>query len=98
MYRLWQILDRANTGPFCEVEDFNKKIFMPKLKEVIKKYAINMIQTIRYPTTMTLPIGFGRRPASYSLKSACSMSTLIVVSLSKNRNLRKPSTMHQGAI
>ena len=37
MYRLWQILDRANTGPFCEVEDFNKKIFMPKLKEVIKK-------------------------------------------------------------
>jgi hypothetical protein len=40
MYRLWQILDRANTGPFCEVEDFNKKIFMPKLKEVIKKYGI----------------------------------------------------------
>ena len=40
MYKLWQFLDRANTGPFCEVDDFNKKLFMPKMKEVIKKYGI----------------------------------------------------------
>ena len=98
MYRMWQILDRANTGPFCEVEDFNKKLFMPKLKEVIKNTGSSMTQIIRYPMTMTSPTGSGRRHVSYFLKSECLTSTRIVVSLSKNLSLRKPSTMHQGAI
>ena len=40
MYKMWEIMERANTGPFCEVEDFNVKIFMPKIKELIKKYEI----------------------------------------------------------
>ena len=40
MYKLWQFLDRANTGPFCEVDDFNKRLFMPKMKELIKKYGV----------------------------------------------------------
>jgi len=37
---MWEIMERANTGPFCEDEDFLYKIFMPKMKEVIKKYNI----------------------------------------------------------
>jgi len=39
-YRLWEIQERSNTGPFCEENDFLPKIFTPKLKEVIKKYQI----------------------------------------------------------
>ena len=41
MYKMWEILERANTGPFCEEEEFLYKIFMPKMKEVIKKYGIH---------------------------------------------------------
>jgi hypothetical protein len=40
MYKMWEIMERANTGPFCEDDDFVYKIFMPKMKEVIKKYGI----------------------------------------------------------
>ncbi|OQY23431.1 MAG: hypothetical protein B6I35_03700, partial [Anaerolineaceae bacterium 4572_32.2] len=40
MYKMWEIMERANTGPFCEADDFNYKVFMPKMKEVIKKYDI----------------------------------------------------------
>jgi methylamine---corrinoid protein Co-methyltransferase len=40
MYKMWDLLERANTGPFCENDDFNHKIFMPKMNEVIKKYDI----------------------------------------------------------
>ena len=39
-YRLWEIQDRSNTGPFCEENDFLPKLFTPKLKEVIRKYEI----------------------------------------------------------
>lgn len=39
-YKMWEIMERANTGPFCEDDDFLYKIFMPKMKEVIKKYDI----------------------------------------------------------
>ena len=39
-YRLWEILQRSNTGPHCEEDDFLPKIFTPKLQEVIKKYEI----------------------------------------------------------
>lgn len=39
-YKLWEILERANTGPFCEDDEFIYKIFMPKMKDVIEKYEI----------------------------------------------------------
>ncbi len=39
-YRLWEIQERSNTGPFCEENDFLPKVFAPKLQEVIKKYEI----------------------------------------------------------
>ena len=39
-YKMWEIMERANSGPFCEDDDFLYKIFMPKMKEVIKKYGI----------------------------------------------------------
>ena len=39
-YRLWEIQDRSNTGPFCDENDFLPKIFAQKLKEIIKKYDI----------------------------------------------------------
>ncbi|UCF91126.1 MAG: monomethylamine:corrinoid methyltransferase [Desulfobacterales bacterium] len=39
-YRIWEILQRSHTGPFCEEKDFMPKIFAPKLKEIVKKYAI----------------------------------------------------------
>jgi len=40
MYKMWEILERAHTGPFCENDDFTYKIFMPKVQEVVKKYDI----------------------------------------------------------
>ncbi|MGB3905093.1 MAG: monomethylamine:corrinoid methyltransferase [Anaerolineae bacterium] len=39
-YRMWEILERARTGPFCEDEPFIMERFMPELKEVIGKYGI----------------------------------------------------------
>jgi methylamine--corrinoid protein Co-methyltransferase len=39
-YKMWELMERANTGPFCEDEDFLHKIFMPKMNEVIEKYEI----------------------------------------------------------
>jgi methylamine--corrinoid protein Co-methyltransferase len=38
--RMWEILERARTGPFCEDEDFTMGRFMPKMQEVIRKYGI----------------------------------------------------------
>ncbi len=39
-YKMWEIMGRANTGPFCEDDEFLYKIFMPKMKGVIEKYGI----------------------------------------------------------
>jgi len=39
-YKMWEIMERANTGPFCEDEDFLHELFMPKLRQVIEKYEI----------------------------------------------------------
>ncbi len=39
-YKMWEIMERSNTGPFCEDEDFLQKLFMPKLQQVIEKYEI----------------------------------------------------------
>lgn len=39
-FKLWEIMERANTGPFCEDDDFIYKLFLPKMREVIAKYGI----------------------------------------------------------
>ena len=39
-YKLWEIMERAETGPFIEDEDFNYKVVVPKIKEVVEKYEI----------------------------------------------------------
>lgn len=39
-YKIWELMERANTGPFCEDEKFTMDVLMPKLKEVIAKYGI----------------------------------------------------------
>lgn len=39
-YKLWEIMERATTGPFCEDDDYLYKLFMPKLQEVIEKFNI----------------------------------------------------------
>ena len=39
-YRMWEILDRAKTGPLMDEEDFLPRRFTPTLKKLIKKYEI----------------------------------------------------------
>ncbi len=39
-YRMWEILDRSRTGPFCEDEPFIMERFMPALRRVIDKYGV----------------------------------------------------------
>jgi methylamine--corrinoid protein Co-methyltransferase len=39
-YRMWEILERARTGPFCEDDTFTMERFLPKMQEVIAKYRI----------------------------------------------------------
>lgn len=39
-FKMWEIMERASNGPFCEEEEFTTKLFMPKMKEVVKKYDI----------------------------------------------------------
>ena len=40
VWRINEVLDRAETGPICTERDFDLKILRPKLKDVIKKYDI----------------------------------------------------------
>jgi len=40
MVSFMEVIDRALAGPFCSEKDFDLKVFVPKLKEVIKKYEI----------------------------------------------------------
>ena len=39
-YKMWEIMDRANTGPFCEDDEFIYELFMPELQAVIEEYDI----------------------------------------------------------
>ncbi len=39
-YRMWEILERAKTGPLMDEEDFLPKRFTPTLKRLIKQYEI----------------------------------------------------------
>jgi methylamine--corrinoid protein Co-methyltransferase len=38
--RMWEILERARTGPFCEDDAFTMRRFLPKMQEVIEEYRI----------------------------------------------------------
>jgi hypothetical protein len=38
--KMWELMERASEGPFMEDEDFLYKIFLPKMKQVIRKYGI----------------------------------------------------------
>ncbi len=39
-YKMWEILERARTGAFCEDDAFIMERFMPRMKEVIEKHGI----------------------------------------------------------
>lgn len=39
-YRMWEVMERAQTGQFMEEKLFVKKLLMPTIKEVVKKYGI----------------------------------------------------------
>lgn len=39
-YKMWEILERARTGPFCEDDAFTMERFLPKMQQVIEKYGI----------------------------------------------------------
>jgi len=39
-WRINEVLDRAETGPICLEKDFELKVLLPKLKQVIKQYDI----------------------------------------------------------
>ncbi len=49
-YRLWEILQRSNTGPYYDEDDFLPKIFTPKLQDGIKKYEITYDPKTPVPT------------------------------------------------
>jgi len=39
-WRINEVLDRAETGPICLEKDFERKVLVPKLKDVTKQYSI----------------------------------------------------------
>jgi len=39
-WRINEVLDKAETGPICLEKDFERKVLLPKLKDVIKQYDI----------------------------------------------------------
>ena len=41
VWRINEVLDRAEEGPFCLEKDFDMKIIYPKLKQLIKDYDIH---------------------------------------------------------
>ncbi len=40
MISFLEVIKRALTGPYCTEEDFDMGVFVPKLREVVKKYDI----------------------------------------------------------
>lgn len=38
--KMWEIMERAAEGPYCEDEEFLYDVFLPKMKEVVRKYDI----------------------------------------------------------
>ena len=39
-YRIWEIYERSETGPFMEEKDFINKRLIPRIQKVVKKYGI----------------------------------------------------------
>jgi len=40
MVDFMEVIDRALSGPYCSEKEFDLKVFVPKLREVVKKYEI----------------------------------------------------------
>lgn len=38
--KMWEIMQRAAEGPYCEDDEFLYDLFLPKMKEVVRKYEI----------------------------------------------------------
>ena len=49
-YRMWEILDRSNSGPLMEEDEFLPKRFSPALKKLIKKYEIKYDKSTPCPS------------------------------------------------
>lgn len=49
-YRMWEVLDRAKTGPLMDEEDFLPRLFTPTLKKLIKRYEIKYDRENPCPT------------------------------------------------
>lgn len=53
-WRINEVLDRAETGPICLEKDFELKVLVPKLKEVIKQHGIKFDPENLVPTDNSL--------------------------------------------
>ena len=53
-WRINEVLDRAETGPICLEKDFELKVLVPKLKEVIKQHEIKFDPENLVPTDNSL--------------------------------------------
>jgi hypothetical protein len=49
-WRINEVLDRAETGPICLEKDFELKVLVPKLRDVIKQYGIKFDPENLVPT------------------------------------------------
>jgi len=49
MIPFMEVVDRSLTGPYCIQEDFDLKVFVPKLREMINKYKIKFDPDIPIP-------------------------------------------------
>ena len=38
--KMWEIMERAAEGPYCEDDEFLYDLFLPKMQEVLSKYEI----------------------------------------------------------
>ncbi len=47
--KMWEIMERAAEGPFCEDETFLYEIFLPKMKQVVRKYDIKYDPALPVP-------------------------------------------------
>ena len=45
--RMWEVMKRAETGPYMEEKDFLMKHFLPTMKKVIKNMILSMIPIIQ---------------------------------------------------
>ncbi|GFP26863.1 hypothetical protein HKBW3S42_00690 [Candidatus Hakubella thermalkaliphila] len=53
MITLFEVINRALSGPFCSEKDFDLKILVPELRRVIKSITLNMIRkTLSPPMTI----------------------------------------------